>query len=84
MRRICITYQMHIKHFKPHSTIPYTTETAESCITLPMRDLVANDLLAKGIESRYLREGGDVRTTLEHISWLQGYNFSGVCKIDEE
>lgn len=83
MKRICITYQMHIKHFNPHSSIPFT-ETAESCITLPMRDLIANDLLANETESRYLREGGDVRETLEYISLLQGYNFSGVCKIEEE
>lgn len=84
MKRICITYHMYINHSKPSDNLPHNIETVETCITLPMKDEIAEDLLANGVESRYLRMMGDVRIVLEHISELQGYFFKGVYTIEEE
>ena len=44
MKPICITY--HMKN---------DTEVAETCVTLPMKDVIANDLLEKGDNSTHLR-----------------------------
>lgn len=84
MKRICITYHMHIDHSKPSDDLPHNIETVETCITLPMRDEVADDILENEEESQYLRFMGEVRNILEHISELQGYHFSGVCFVEDE
>ena len=84
MRRVSIMYHMHIDHSKPSDDYPHKIESVETCITLPMRDEVAEDLLKNGAESRYLCSMGEVRLILERISELQGYYYSGVCFIEEE
>ena len=84
MKRICFTYHMHINHSKPSDKLPHNIETSETCITLPMRNEVADDLLKNGIESQYLSSIGEVRIILEHVSELQGYFFDGVCTVEEE
>lgn len=84
MKRICFTYHMHINHSKPSDDLPHNIETAETCIALPMRDEVADDLLKNGTKSQYLHFMGEIRIILEHISELQGYFFDGVCTIEEE
>lgn len=83
MKRIFFIYHIHINHSKPSDKLPHNIETTETCITLPMRDEVADDLLKNGNESRYLCSMGEVRIILEHVSELQGYFFDGVVAVEE-
>lgn len=70
MKRINITYRME----KPG-------EVAESCITLPMTDDIADDILWMEEGSTYLGTGhnGTVRRLLENLAAIQGYTFTGAC-----
>lgn len=74
MKHINITY--HMKN---------ATETAETCITLPMRDEAATDLLEKGERSQHVDPMllGDVYRVLASLSALQGYEFVGFCCAEE-
>lgn len=70
MKRINITYHME----KPG-------EVAESCITLPMMDDIADDILWMGENSTYLGSGhnGEVRRLLESLAAIQGYKYTDAC-----
>ena len=70
MKHINITYHME----KPG-------EVAESCITLPMMDDIADDIMWMEENSTYLGTGhnGTVRRLLESLATLQGYTFIGAC-----
>lgn len=70
MKRINITYRME----KPG-------EVAESCITLPMTDDIADDILWMEEGSTYLGTGhnGTVRRLLENLAAIQGYTFTRAC-----
>lgn len=70
MKHINITYHME----KPD-------EVAESCITLPMTDDIADDILWMGENSTYLGTGhnGEVRRLLESLAAIQGYKYIGAC-----
>ncbi len=70
MKRITITYHME----RPG-------EVAESCITLPMTDDIADDILWMEEDSTYLGAGhnGEVRRLLESLATIQGYKFTGAC-----
>lgn len=70
MKNINITYHME----KPD-------EVAESCITLPMTDDIADDILWMGENSTYLGTGhnGEVRRLLESLAAIQGYKYIGAC-----
>lgn len=70
MRHINITYYM--ERFN---------EISESCITLPMTDDIADDILWMGADSTYLGKGhnGEVRQLLESLAAIQGYKYTGAC-----
>lgn len=70
MKHINITYHME-----------NSDEVAESCITLPMTDDIADDILWMGENSTYLGAGhnGEVRRLLESLAAIQGYKYTGAC-----
>lgn len=70
MKRINITYHMG-----------KTGEVAESCITLPITDDIADDILCMEEDSTYFGTGhrGTVRRLLENLAAIQGYTFIGAC-----
>lgn len=72
MKKVCITYHME----KPG-------EEAETCITLPMIDFAADDIVALGNGSDYLQPNGRSRSSkgrihriLCQVCALQGYRFT--------
>ena len=62
MRNICITY--HMKR---------NNEIAETCITIPMEDKKAEELLATQEDWWQLMEGATLDVLLRKLSILQGY-----------
>ena len=79
MKSICITYHMT----KPN-------ETAETCITLPMEDHVADDLLRHGADSWYIERGscvaphpGSVAVILMGLAHIQGYEYTEAVTFEE-
>lgn len=72
MKHLCITYHMERRN-----------EIAETCITLPMLDEVAADILARCDDSPYMASGGAVNTILEQLAEIQGYTLLGVCMARE-
>lgn len=73
MKRICFTYQMS----KPH-------ESVESCITLPIPEDIAPEILEKGGESQFLGSNSVLTNVFINLAWLQGYTFAGVVAAEEE
>ncbi len=75
MKRLCITYHMGIDHSKPSDDYPHNIETAENCITIPMVEEVADDILEKQRDSQYVNRLGDTNLTdiLKGIAKFQGY-----------
>ena len=72
MKHICITYHMTRKN-----------EIAETCITLPMDDTKATELLACQENCLQLREGATLDVLLCKLSILQGYQYAGFCIAEE-
>ena len=73
MRKVIVTYQMTRKTEDGR-------ETAETCITLPMSDENAEELLTDGEESAaYLVSVYDI---LENLSQLQEYDYVGFCRAE--
>ena len=70
MKKINITYHME-----------KGSEIAESCITLPMEDTVAEDILKNGEGSEHLcmMRNGEVYRTLRSLATIQGYEYIGAC-----
>lgn len=58
-------------------------EIAETCITLPMLDEVADDILARCDDSPHMASGGAVNTILERLAEIQGYTLLGVSMARE-
>ena len=86
MKRICITYHMHRDYPRK--------ETAETCITLPMVKVIADDVLKNGADSKHLLPrtldddlcvvpGGVVYEALCRLSEMQGYRYEGFCTAEE-
>ena len=75
-RSVCITYHMH-----------FPGEEAESCITLPMEDEIADDILDKGVDSVHmmLDLNGEVARLLRSLADIQGYQYDGAVgfELDE-
>lgn len=70
MEHICFSY--HMKNDK---------ETAETCITLPMEDKVAESILSLGDDSLYMDSAtGVIHGIFERLSEIQGYQFCGVVQ----
>ena len=74
MKRICITYHMTRR-----------SETAETCITLPMATDVADDILKNGERSEHLSmmRNGEVYRILKSLSAIQGYEYEEACCFEE-
>lgn len=74
MKKICITYHMS-----------RTDEGAETCITLPMADEIANDILKKGERSEHLSmmRNGEVYRLLRSLSAIQGYEYDRAYYFEE-
>lgn len=74
---VCITYHMNKEN-----------EVAETCITIPMDEEVANDVLAKQERSRYVKEGSSsitpVKQILNNLAKLQGYGDAHFCCAEED
>ena len=68
MTNICITYHMKREH-----------EVAETCITLPMEDNKATELLTMQDEWPQLSEGATMDILLRKLSNIQGYQYDGFC-----
>lgn len=63
MKHINITYHMSNRN-----------ETAESCITLPMDNTIALQVLGDGADSV-----PNVKRILSNLAAIQGYNYIGAC-----
>ena len=77
MKRICITYHMSIDHSRPSDSYPHNIEVAENCITIPMLDEMADDILENQSNSRYLMSHTGQRNVYDALlilALLQGYN----------
>ena len=72
MKRVCVWYHME----KPG-------EDAESCITLPMKDLTAEDLLEQQEAFWGLDHFGELRLLLGCLAALQGYESAEFVKAEE-
>lgn len=66
MTNICVTYLMKREN-----------EVAETCITLPMEEKKADELLAAQSEWWQLMDGATLDVLLRKLSILQGYQFAG-------
>lgn len=77
MKHVCITY---------HMTRP--NEVAETCITLPLDDAIADDLLAHQECSAYV-QGRErfsrlsIPGLLHQLAALQGYDTANFCCAEE-
>ena len=70
MKKINITYRME-----------NASESAESCITLPMEDAVAEDILTNEEHSQHLNPmlNGEVYRLLRSLAAIQGYEYVRAC-----
>lgn len=75
MTNLCITYQMR-----------NAEGLAETCITLPMTEAMAADILERGADSEHLDSTriGDVYRALKAIASMQGYTYDGFCCAEKE
>lgn len=75
MKHLSITY---------HMTKP--GEIAETCITLPMEEKIADEILEKGDRSIHLEAAanGEVYRALRSISSIQGYEYAGFCCAEHD
>lgn len=72
MKHISITYHM-----------ARANEVAETCITLPMKDAIADDILEHQGESRYIKQNShtitNIKIILTLLAELQGYDNAAFC-----
>lgn len=82
MKHLCITYHMH-RNWGTASRPQ--NEIAETCIVLPMNDDIADDILEKGADSKYLNAAslGTVYLALSYISQIQDYHYDSFCAAEE-
>lgn len=74
MKKLLITYHMRNAY-----------ESAETCVTLPMADDVADDVLKHGNSSECLdmMRCGELYRALKSLSALQGYEYEDFCCAEE-
>ena len=74
MKHICITYHMTRENMG-----------AETCITLPMADDVARDILENEGRSEHLSmmQNGEVYRILKSLSAIQGYEYDRAYYFEE-
>lgn len=75
MTKLCIVYYMHNDE-----------GIAETCVTLPMLEEVAEDILEKGADSEHLSSMliGKVYLVLKSLASIQGYTYDGFCWAERE
>lgn len=74
MTNLCITYHMQNEE-----------GTAETCVTLPMLEEVAEDILERGEDSLHLHSViGRVYSVLKNLASIQGYTYAGFCCAEKE
>jgi len=85
MKRLCIFYHMSIDHSKPSDNYPHNIETAETCITIPMLDEMADDILEKQANSPYVKSFGtrDITNLLSELARVQGYTDAAFVMAEE-
>lgn len=73
MKKVCITYHMH-----------FPGEEVESCITLPMEDGIADDILEKGMDSIHMmpEANGEIARLLRSLADIQGYHYDGAVGFE--
>ena len=71
MKRLMITYPMS-----------HEDAVAETSLSLPKADEVAEDVLTWGDDSRYIRRGGAVRQALDALARMQGYSYTMFCTAE--
>lgn len=88
MKHLCITYHLSTDHSKPADNYPHNIETAETCITIPMKDEIAADILEHQENSEHVREGSlsitPIKTILEELARLQGYQEAHFCCAEHD
>ena len=72
MKEVTITYQM----FRSGAS-------EKTCITLPMEDRAANELLQQQASHWLVAEGGALDRLLDNLAFLQGYQASGFIRAEE-
>lgn len=74
MKHVCITYHMN----RPG-------EVAETCITLPLDDAIADDLLTHQESSAYVQghKRPPIPALLHQLAALQGYDTADFCCAEE-
>ena len=73
MKKVIVTYRMR-----------NTDEEAETCITLPMKDHLADELIEKQEGFVFLGSYKPIHIILEQLSWLQGYEYAGFMLAEED
>lgn len=73
MKKVQFTYWLNCEN-----------ETAETCITLPMKDEIAKDIIEHREESGFLKPGGIVYEAFEKLAAMQGYTFGGALVETKE
>lgn len=87
MKHLCITYHMSTDHSRPSDQYPHNIEIAETCITLPMKDEIANDILEHQEDSKHVRKSFSItpiKTILEELAALQGYQEATFCCAEHD
>ena len=69
MKHVCLTYHMNRAGMD-----------AETCITLPMTEDNAQDLIANGEDSVVYR--GNIAGILQRLATIQGYNTASFCTAE--
>ncbi len=72
MKRVCIFWHMS-----------NAEETAESCITVSMKASYAEELLRAQDDWWGMQDGFALRSLLEQLSVLAGYEYECFCKAEE-
>lgn len=72
MKHLCFTYHME-----------NATESAETCITLPVEDATAQAILEQGGDHTALGPKGRITVILEELAALQGYTFKFVAFVEQ-
>lgn len=88
MKHLSITYHLTTDHSKPADNYPHNVEIAETCITIPMMEEIADDILKYQGDSKHVREGSlsitPIKTILEELARLQGYQEAHFCCAEHD
>jgi hypothetical protein len=83
MKKVCITYHLYNNYSNPSDEYPHKIETAENCITTSFTDEIAQDIIDKQRNSKYVLSMGSISIWLNLLAELQGYQ-NGYFVVAEE